>query len=132
MVRAGIAQARPAATDGTLVKKKFGSMRQCKLSYGQAPDGRQSGHKNPAPLAGRDGNAVDGAFGWLRLVLAAEHGVDLVHDDLFDRLSPVAKIAARVKVGRLFGKVAADFRRHGQAQIGIHVNFAHRVGSCVL
>lgn len=44
-------------------------------------------------------------MGQLCFVLAAEHGVDFVHDDLFDCFSSVAEVTAGIKISRIFGKV---------------------------
>ena len=51
-----------------------------------------------------------------------------MQDNLFDCLAGIPQIAAGIKVGRLLGKVAADFGRHGQTKVGVHVDFANGVG----
>ena len=62
----------------------------------------------------------------LRFTRTAEHGLDFVGNHAFDSVSCGGQILSGVKVRRIFHKVLADSRGHGDADVGIDIDFANR------
>ena len=54
---------------------------------------------------------------------AAEHVSDFVPDQIFDAGAGRAKVFARIEFLRGFGEHFADGGGHGEAQIGVNVDF---------
>lgn len=65
-------------------------------------------------------------FDFACLTFATERKIT-VEADLLHRFNGFAQVFARIKVGRVFGKVAAYRAGGSEAQVGIDVDFAHAV-----